>query len=237
MLTFGLLVATCLSAGCNQTSDTADSSRENQELSELVDTAETDVLSGNENSRLAELRSHVEKAASDTASELTAHYDLGFYLNELGKHGLDTHRDDAIASFERCLELLENGVIAPEADKTQVMAGLAFTYYTDWSNTPPHDPSREAKGRVAWDKFNMVADLYRTEHFWLGLMVTNHNRAMVAEGLGEINSAIEYMEEAVRLDEQHGPESYREFNRDYLAMLRSMVDEYDGEPSDEPKSR
>lgn len=187
----------------------------------LIAEAEENALSGDYDAALPLYERAIAGLASDRRSQSLLRYRYGIVLNALGGERPDLY-PLARSQFEAVLAYIESSPGLPfEHSAARVRSAIAHTYHQH-SALQENPTRRAAMLRNAYQLYASAIGDLRQERDWQNLAITAFNIGQVCEWQGNLEEAIQWLEQAVDLDRRHGFEDLEE-DMAYLTTLREMV--------------
>ncbi|GAB2521454.1 tetratricopeptide repeat protein [Microbulbifer agarilyticus] len=210
LLGLQLLVDSAMAAGSEQ-----------PKVPQLIAAAEEYALSGNYAEALPLYERAIASLAEDPLQQNQLRYRYGIILNALGGQQPDLY-PLARSQFEAVLRYVESGPGIPfEHSAARVRSAIAHTYHQH--SAVQENPNRRAVMlRNAYQLYSGAIKELRAEGDWQNLAITAFNIGQVCEWQGNLEEAIEWLEQAVALDRQYGFADLEE-DQAYLTALRELV--------------
>ena len=187
----------------------------------LITEAEEYALEGNYDAALPLYEQAIAGLASEPRRQNQLRYRYGIILNALGGQRPDLY-PLARSQFEAVLHYIESAPGIPfEHSAARVRSAIAHTYHQH-SALQENPNKRAAMLRNAYRLYSGAIEALRTEGDWQNLAITAFNIGQVCEWQGNLEEAIQWLEQAVALDRQHGFPDLEE-DQAYLTALRELV--------------
>ncbi|MBN8432402.1 tetratricopeptide repeat protein [Microbulbifer salipaludis] len=191
------------------------------DASPLILQAEELALEGNYDEALPLYERAIAGLAAEPHRQNQLRYRYGIILNALGGQQPDLY-PLARSQFEAVLGYIESSPGLPfEHSAARVRSAIAHTYHQH-SALQDNPTKRAAMLRNAYLLYRSAIDALRREEDWQNLAITAFNIGQVCEWQGNLEEAIEWLEQAVALDRRHGFADLEE-DQAYLTALREMV--------------
>ncbi|MCA0901626.1 tetratricopeptide repeat protein [Microbulbifer agarilyticus] len=188
---------------------------------QLIAAAEEYALSGNYDEALPLYERAIASLAEDPLQQNQLRYRYGIILNALGGQRPDLY-PLARGQFEAVLRYVESGPGIPfEHSAARVRSAIAHTYH-QYSAVQENPNRRAVMLRNAYQLYSSAIKDLRAEGDWQNLAITAFNIGQVCEWQGNLEEAIEWLEQAVALDRQYGFADLEE-DQAYLTALRELV--------------
>ncbi|MBY6191602.1 tetratricopeptide repeat protein [Microbulbifer agarilyticus] len=196
-------------------------SADQNKVPQLIAEAEQHALSGNYDDALPLYERAIARLADDPLQQNQLRYRYGIILNALGGQRPDLY-PLARSQFEAVLLYVESGPGIPfEHSAARVRSAIAHTYH-QYSAVQENPNRRAIMLRNAYQLYSSAIKELRAEGDWQNLAITAFNIGQVCEWQGNLEEAIEWLEQAVALDRQHGFADLEE-DQAYLTALRELV--------------
>lgn len=199
-----------------------------QVLAETVDDAtpiimeaEEYALEGNYDAALPLYERAIADLDTEPHRQNQLRYRYGIILNALGGQRPDLY-PLARSQFDAVLSYIESSPGLPfEHSAARVRSAIAHTYHQQ-SALQTNPNKRAAMLRNAYQLYASAIGELRREEDWQNLAITAFNIGQVCEWQGNLEEAIQWLEEAVTLDRRHG---FADLEEDlaYLTALRELV--------------
>ncbi|QIL91606.1 tetratricopeptide repeat protein [Microbulbifer sp. SH-1] len=190
-------------------------------VARLIAQAEETALSGDYDAALPLYERAIAGLANDPRHQNLLRYRYGIVLNALGGERPDLY-PLARSQFEAVLTYIESSPGLPfEHSAARVRSAIAHTYHQH-SALQENPNKRAAMLRNAYQLYASAIGDLRQERDWQNLAITAFNIGQVCEWQGNLEEAIQWLEQAVDLDRRHGFEDLEE-DMAYLTSLREMV--------------
>ncbi|WP_295802670.1 tetratricopeptide repeat protein [uncultured Microbulbifer sp.] len=194
---------------------------EGMSVPQLVGEAEEYALGGNYDAALPLYEQAIARLHSDLPRQHQLRYRYGIILNALGGQRPDLY-PLARSQFEAVLGYIESSPGLPfEHSAARVQSALAHAYHQQ-SATVDSEHQRGQMLRRAYQLYSAAVNQLQMEEDWQNLAITYFNIGQVCEWQGNLEEAIEWLEQAVLLDRQHGFDDLEE-DMAYLTALRELV--------------
>ncbi|MBB5212853.1 tetratricopeptide repeat protein [Microbulbifer hydrolyticus] len=187
----------------------------------LIMEAEEFALEGNYDAALPMYEQAIASLVSEPHRQNQLRYRYGIILNALGAQRPDLY-PLARGQFEAVLTYIESSPGLPfEHSAARVSSAIAHTYHQQAAlQTNPN--KRAAMLRHAYQLYTSATEQLRREEDWQNLAITSFNVGQVCEWQGNLEEAIQWLEQAVALDRRHGFADLEE-DQAYLTALRELV--------------
>lgn len=183
--------------------------------------AEEYALRGRYDNALPLYEKAIAALAQDRPQQHRLRYRYGIILNALGGQRPDLY-PLARSQFESVLAYVESSPAIPfEHSAARVRSALAHTYHQQ-SASESDIHRRTQLLRSAYQLYAAARVQLKEEKDWQNLAITYFNLGQVCEWQGNLEEAIEWLEEAVALDRRHGFDDLEE-DLAYLTALREQV--------------
>ncbi|WP_160154423.1 tetratricopeptide repeat protein [Microbulbifer sp. ALW1] len=187
----------------------------------LVAEAEEFALAGNYDDALPLYERAIAQLESEPHRQNQLRYRYGIILNALGAQRPDLY-PLARTQFQGVLEYVESAPGLPfEHSAARVRSAIAHTYHQQ-SALQENPNKRLAMLRNAYQLYAGAIEQLREEQDWQNLAITAFNIGQVCEWQGNLEEAIQWLEQAVSLDRRHGFADLEE-DQAYLTALREQV--------------
>lgn len=191
------------------------------ESSRLIQEAEEYALEGNYDAALPLYERAIAGLGSEPHRQNQLRYRYGIILNALGAQRPDLY-PLARSQFQAVLTYVESSPGLPfEHSAARVRSAIAHTYHQQ-SALENNPNKRAAMLRNAYQLYASAIDQLREEEDWQNLAITSFNIGQVCEWQGNLEEAIQWLEQAVALDRRHGFPDLAE-DQAYLTALRDLV--------------
>ena len=188
---------------------------------ELVAEAEEHALAGNYDDALPLYERAIARLEAEPHRQNQLRYRYGIILNALGGQRPDLY-PLARSQFQGVLSYIESSPGLPfEHSAARVRSAIAHTYHQQ-SAMQENPNKRIALLRNAYQLYAGAIEQLREEEDWQNLAITAFNIGQVCEWQGNLEEAIQWLEQAVSLDRQHGFADLAE-DQAYLTALREQV--------------
>ncbi len=217
-----LLLAIALASPLISTGLTAEPNEsDGPPIARWISEAERYALSGDYDTALPLYERAIAALAEDKPRQNQLRYRYGIILNALGARRPDLY-PLARSQFEAVLDYVESSPGIPfEHSAARVRSALAHTYHQQSaSESRPHQ--RTQMLHTAYQLYSAAQKQLHRERDWQNLAITYFNLGQVCEWQGNLEEAIEWLEEAVALDRRHGFADLAE-DLAYLTALREQV--------------
>ncbi|WP_406828986.1 tetratricopeptide repeat protein [Microbulbifer sp. ARAS458-1] len=195
--------------------------RTNRDVALLISEAEEYALEGNYDRALPLYERAIAELKSDPHPQNQLRYRYGIILNALGGQRPDLY-PLARGQFEAVLDYIESSPGIPfEHSAARVRSAIAHTFHQE-SALQEHPGRRAVMLRHAYQLYAGAIEQLRAEQDWQNLAITSFNIGQVCEWQGNLEEAIQWLEQAVALDRQHGFPDLEE-DQAYLTALRELV--------------
>ncbi|WGL18084.1 tetratricopeptide repeat protein [Microbulbifer bruguierae] len=199
----------------------ADSRPAGAPVSEWIAEAETLALAGDYDTALPLYERAIAALTAEPHRQSQLRYRYGIVLTALGGQRPDLY-PLARHQFEAVLEYINSAPGLPfEHSAARVRSAIAHTYHQH-SALQDNPSKRIAMLRNAYELYASTIDDLRREEDWQNLAITSFNIGQVCEWQGNLEEAIDWLEQAVELDRQHGFADLEE-DQAYLTALRELV--------------
>nr|WP_138976362.1 tetratricopeptide repeat protein [Microbulbifer agarilyticus] len=190
-------------------------------VSQLITAAEEYALSGNYDEALPLYEMAIANLSEEPHRQNQLRYRYGIILNALGGQRPDLY-PLARSQFDVVLRYIESSPGIPfEHSAARVRSAIAHTYHQH--SAVQENPNRRAVMlRNAYQLYASAITDLRAEGDWQNLAITAFNIGQVCEWQGNLEEAIEWLEQAVALDRQYGLADLEE-DQAYLTALRELV--------------
>lgn len=190
-------------------------------VAQLVSEAEEYALGGDYDAALPLYEQAIANLQNDLLQQHRLRYRYGIILNALGGQRPDLY-PLARSQFESVLAYIESSPGLPfEHSAARVQSALAHTYHQQ-SATVDSEHQRAQMLRRAYQLYSAALPALQAEEDWQNLAITTFNIGQVCEWQGNLEEAIEWLEQAVALDRRHGFDDLEE-DLAYLTALRELV--------------
>lgn len=190
-------------------------------VAQLIGDAEEYALGGDYNAALPLYERAIASLANDPPQQHRLRYRYGIILNALGSQRPDLY-PLARSQFQAVLAYIESAPGLPfEHSAARVRSALAHTYHQQ-SATVDNPQQRAQMLRNAYQLYRSAQAELEKEEDWQNLAITYFNIGQVCEWQGNLEEAIQWLEQAVTLDRHHGFDDLEE-DQAYLTALREMV--------------
>lgn len=190
-------------------------------VAQLVGEAEQFALGGDYDAALPLYEQAIARLRDDPPQQHRLRYRYGIILNALGGQQPDLY-PLARSQFQAVLSYIESSPGLPfEHSAARVRSALAHTYHQQ-SATIANDLERAQMLRRAYQLYSAAQVELQQEEDWQNLAITYFNIGQVCEWQGNLEEAIEWLEQAVVLDRRHGFDDLEE-DQAYLTALREQV--------------
>lgn len=187
----------------------------------LIMEAEEYALEGNYDAALPLYEKAIAGLEGQPHRQNQLRYRYGIILNALGGQRPDLY-PLARGQFDAVLRYIESSPGLPfEQSAARVRSAIAHTYHQQSAlQTSPN--KRAVMLRNAYQLYASAIDQLRREEDWQNLAITSFNIGQVCEWQGNLEEAIQWLEQAVALDRRHG---FADLEEDlaYLTALREQV--------------
>jgi tetratricopeptide (TPR) repeat protein len=217
----GVLGATLLAALFGAVVPAQAEPNESEGMAPLIEEAEENALAGDYDAALPLYERAIAGLTADPHSQNLLRYRYGIVLNALGGERPDLY-PLARSQFEAVLSYIESSPGLPfEHSAARVRSAIAHTYHQH-SALQENPNKRATMLRNAYQLYASAIGDLRREGDWQNLAITAFNIGQVCEWQGNLEEAIQWLEQAVELDRRHGFEDLEE-DMGYLSALREMV--------------
>ncbi|WP_239692572.1 tetratricopeptide repeat protein [Microbulbifer mangrovi] len=191
------------------------------DVAPLIMEAEEYALEGNYDAALPLYERAIAGLSAQPHRQNQLRYRYGIILNALGGQRPDLY-PLARGQFEAVLAYIESSPGLPfEHSAARVRSAIAHTYHQH-SALQTNPNKRAAMLRNAYQLYISAMDELRREEDWQNLAITSFNIGQVCEWQGNLEEAIQWLEQAVALDKRHGFPDLEE-DLAYLTALRDLV--------------
>jgi len=189
--------------------------------SPLIMEAEEYALEGNYDAALPLYEKAIAGLGAEPHRQNQLRYRYGIILNALGGQRPDLY-PLARSQFDAVLNYIESSPGLPfEHSAARVRSAIAHTYHQQ-SALQTNPNKRAAMLRNAYQLYASAIEELRREEDWQNLAITAFNIGQVCEWQGNLEEAIQWLEQAVALDRRHGFADLEE-DQAYLTALRELV--------------
>ncbi len=208
-------------AGMLSTASMAQTEPAAADVAPLIMEAEEYALEGNYDAALPLYERAIAGLSAQPHRQNQLRYRYGIILNALGGQRPDLY-PLARGQFEAVLAYIESSPGLPfEHSAARVRSAIAHTYHQH-SALQTNPNKRAAMLRNAYQLYISAMDELRREEDWQNLAITSFNIGQVCEWQGNLEEAIQWLEQAVALDKRHGFPDLEE-DLAYLTALRDLV--------------
>lgn len=191
------------------------------DVAPLIMEAEEYALEGSYDLALPLYERAIAQLKAEPHQQSQLRYRYGIILNALGAQRPDLY-PLAREQFEAVLLYIESSPGIPfEHSAARVRSAIAHTFHQE--SAVQEMPNRRALMlRRAYQMYTGAIEQLRAEGDWQNLAITSFNIGQVCEWQGNLEEAIQWLEQAVALDRKHGFPDLEE-DQAYLTALRELV--------------
>ncbi|WP_237066616.1 tetratricopeptide repeat protein [Microbulbifer guangxiensis] len=186
---------------------------------DLVAEAEALAMEGDYDAALPLYEQAIAALSEEPGEQNNLRYRYGIVLSALGGELRPDLYPLARAQFESVLDFLDSGETLAHSP-ARVRSALAHTYHQQ-AATVEGSKQNDLLRNAYFLYRDAVADLAELEE-WHNLAITYFNLGQVCEWQGNLTEAVDWLEKAVALDQQHGFADLEE-DRAYLLALREQL--------------